>query len=412
MKTSSGLAQWTDQDRQRDSRPSVRRLTETQSASSAHAGDAGDSRCRYCAGAWHRPLHDGTLSRYEREKRGIPSSSLYRAFAIAVFLLGLGEAAHAQPVSAVASDFRNTDQVQYREDALAATATMFGQPQGNTSALTHLGNLTVMLSEAFSYGAETNLGQGYSTPSLDFGPDADISWTRKLQSIPIQLIARLNLNEDTYAGSKFDANDQRTVYARLVAKYYDPSDDQAWQPYIDLKNTEIFAPNVNDGNGTENNLAIGVEKDFNFDGSLDRLATAAHSSRDAVWTVSLKVYAQRRFDSWGVRSVALIAKPELDYLATDNLVFALEVKTTKRWFDGATIGNAMVLRQDVSVDPQLTISYNPPDWLFGGDRSLTRILGVPSIAFQAEFEHVSSNIAKNSANEWSIAPALSATWRF
>jgi hypothetical protein len=245
--------------------------------------------------------------------------------------------------------------------------------------------------------------------AFEGNPEIELNWRQNLTSLPLQFSFRLGADADRYANLPEAAEDQ--TFLSLKASYHNADDDQKWAPFISYKATLLFGATFNPWTETRNDLALGIDKSINLNGSFRQLPASGRSRVDARWVLGMSIYIQRRLRSPGPDSIALYAVPSATFLPTKEWSVSMFVNLRSRWFDRISSGATMISRRDFEIHPLLTIAYDPTDLLSGRMR-LQHFSGGPLIALQVGFERRSSNVANRSWNQWTIGPVLTAAWRF
>jgi hypothetical protein len=266
-------------------------------------------------------------------------------------------------------------------------------------------SFTFRLNAPLYYNSNANEIPSRAPAALDGNPQIELGWRRHLTPLPLQLSIRLGADADRYATVPEAQEDQ--TYGSLKAAYYDPSNDQAWAPFVSYKNTLIFGTTFDPWTETRNDFALGIDKSFSFDRGFHQLPASGRSRVDAVWILGMSTYFQRRLRAPVPDSVALYVAPSVMFVPTKEWSVSVFVNARERWFDSIPSGATTISRQDFEINPIVTIAYD----LSGGEAQ-ARFWGTPQIALQIGFERRSSNLANKSWNQWTVGPVLTASWRF
>jgi len=250
------------------------------------------------------------------------------------------------------------------------------------------------------YNSNAQEVQSGGSAALEGDPELELGWTRGLTSLPVKLSVRLRADADRYAGVP-QGNEEETS-ATVKLQHYDAKDDQAPAPFVSYKGTLLFAATFSPWTQTKNDFAIGLAKLFTFDGDLHALPASGRSSADAVWSLTLSASVQRRLRTPGADSIALVGLAAVSYAPIDTLDVSLGVDIKQRWFDSTVIRSATTARRDFSLEPLLTIVWDPSAILAGS----------PLIGLEIDFERQSSSLPNKSYSQWAVGPLLTAGWKF
>jgi hypothetical protein len=268
---------------------------------------------------------------------------------------------------------------------------------------------TFRLNLPLYYNSNANEVPSPAPAALEGNPQIELGWRRNLTSLPLQLSIRLGANADRYTAVPV-AQEEDQTYGSLKAVYYDADNDQAWAPFVSYKNMLVFSATFDPWTETRNDFALGIDKVFGFDRGFHQSPASARGRLDAVWVLGMTTYVQRRLRTPGPNSVALYVVPSVIFVPTREWSVSVFVNMLERWFDSIPSGAMTISRRDFEINPIVTIAYDPSAPLPG--KAESQFLGSPQIALQIGFERRLSNLANKSWNQWTVGPALTASWRF
>ena len=234
--------------------------------------------------------------------------------------------------------------------------------------------------------------------ALEGNPEIALGWSPNVTMLPFKPSVKLKASVDRYTTVPQINEDQASGSFKL--SYYDAGNDQAWSPYFFYKRESIYRATVSPWIATKNDFALGTDKLFNFDANFRLLPAAASSERDAMWTLGVTGYVQRRARTPPPDSLALYFVPSATYTASAEWVILLTIETSGRWFDRFL---TKIARRDFEVEPILTIAYDASTFLGRG---------APVIALQIDNDRHLINLPRKSYQQWSVGPVLSAKWKF
>src|SRR5580658_1588739 len=288
-----------------------------------------------------------------------------------------------------------SDQIQDQENAIDAAQDTDQAEQAVPPAPQEF-NFRVNVPLSYNSNAEEAPSGGPA--ALEADPEIELGWTRSLTSVPLKIAARLTADTDRYATVPQAGEDEASWSVK--ASYYDADNDQAWAPFVSYKGATIFDPTFSPWTETRNDLALGVDKVFNFDAEFNLLSPSQRSRAVAVWIFGVSAFVQRRLRTPGPDSTALYLAPSATYVLNQDWIVSLFMNTRERWFDTVESPTTTTSRRDFEMEPVFTIAYDP------------KLPGAPQIALQASFERRSSNLPDKSWNQWTVGPVLTASWRF
>jgi hypothetical protein len=237
--------------------------------------------------------------------------------------------------------------------------------------------------------------------SLDGSPVARLSWASQLFGTPLRLSGFASLEWERYP----NANDASVDYFRSSARlqYVNPGDDQAFSPFFSYVPRMDFQPTFGQNFATRQDLNLGFDKVFNFDGSFDRVPISADSSSQTVWSFGYSLTGQRRIRDVAPQSAALIFAPSASWVISKQWNASLSAPLTRRWFNGAS--------RDLTFEPVGVLEYVvPSSWLGGSHHSA--MLGNPAVDFLVLHERNWSTESSFEYGQWVAGVVLKAGWRF
>jgi hypothetical protein len=123
-----------------------------------------------------------------------------------------------------------------------------------------------------SRGARTTSSTRYSLVRL--------GWASQLFGSPIRLSGAASTETERFVNAPGAAIDYIRTSAR--AQYVNPEDDQDYSPFLSCLPRLDFDPTFANNFATRQDLALGLDKVFNFDGAFNRIPTLTNSSSEAV----------------------------------------------------------------------------------------------------------------------------------
>lgn len=239
------------------------------------------------------------------------------------------------------------------------------------------------------------------TAALEATPEARLGFSRRYPGVPMRLGAVADASTDRFGRVPRADTDQ--VFARLRAQFESGTNDQQAQPFLVWQPTFIDTHSDPRLRETRHDLAIGIDKQFNFGAGWRRVPPSPDSSGETVWSLGINASLQRRWRQPEPGSLALLVNPSITYVHAPWLSASLEVDITRRWFDRTGDSG----RRDWLVIPVLTVEFIPPAARNGGGW-----LGSPVLAFQAYFARQASSQPEDRFAQWGAGPVLRTSWRF
>jgi hypothetical protein len=237
--------------------------------------------------------------------------------------------------------------------------------------------------------------------SLDGSPVARLSWASQLFGTPLRISGAASLEWERYPS----ANDASVDYFRSSARlqYINLGDDQGFSPFFSYVPRMDFEPTFGENFATRQDLNLGFDKVFNFDGALNRVPVSADSSSQTVFSLGYSITGQRRIRNPAPQSDALIFAPSASWVISEQWNASLAAPITRRWFNGAS--------RDLTLEPVGVLEYIiPANWI-GGPHGAA-ILGNPSVDFLVFHERNWSTDSSFEYGQWLAGMVLKAGWRF
>jgi hypothetical protein len=264
--------------------------------------------------------------------------------------------------------------------------------------------LTFNIVAPLQYNSNASQANRNGQEALEANPDVRLSYATQLFDSNFRFTGQLR-----YDGEYFGppVGNRNVDFLRLNARvqYVNPNNDQAYSPYFAFAPRWSYEPFVATNIANRQDLNVGVQKRFNFDGNFVRVPEAGRTGSATTWSFGANVFFQQRFNSPLPNSQALIGALSASYSISDNWSASLAADLTRRWF-GEVRG---VTRQGFVVEPILTVEYRLPSELFGGNAAA---FGNPALDFQASGEQEYSNITRREFSAFYIGAAIKFGYRF
>lgn len=241
--------------------------------------------------------------------------------------------------------------------------------------------------------------------SFQGSPVARLGWASQLFGTPLRLSGAAGLEFERYPGANAASVDYFRSSARL--QYVPPADDQAFSPFFSYVPRMDFEPTLSGNFATRQDLNLGVDKVFHFDGSFHRVPASANSSGATVWSFGFSLSAQQRFRNPAPGSQALVFAPSASWVISEEWNASFSLPVTRRWFDALDGIN----ERDVTVDPVGVLEYIIPDNWLGGPGT-ARMFGNPAVDFLGFHERNWSTAAGFEYGQWLAGVVLKFGWRF
>jgi hypothetical protein len=191
------------------------------------------------------------------------------------------------------------------------------------------------------------------------------------------------------------------------AQYVNPENDQDYSPFLSYVPRLDFDPTFANNFATRQDLALGIDKVFNFDGDFNRVPFSGSSSAATVWSFGFAAGVQRRFRNPAPQSYALFGGPSASYVISEQWNVSVSMPITGRWFD-TTDG---INQRNLTIEPAGVVEYViPSTWLGGADSA--RLLGNPAIDFFAMTERNWSNLSAAAYTQYRAGIFFKTGWRF
>ena len=308
-----------------------------------------------------------------------------------------------------------------RTDAMFGTPDRYGTtPQDNIFATTpgleqqaRRSQFTINGLLPMFYNSNADLARVNGPPgtnSAEFSPILGASWSTPVFDLPVRFTANVRAEVDRFtqawqpsvAPAQFD---KIALSGRL--QYIDPTNDQNFSPYFAYAPRFDFDPFFREKFATRQDLNLGVNKTYNFNGAFQRVAFSPNTLDDTVWSLGVTTFAQRRFRDPEPSSWAFYLIPSVTYVINAQWNVSLGAELMFRTFDpylGFT-------ENEWFLEPIATLEFILPSAWFGSDRNAT-LFGRPAIDLQMAYERNWSNIEAFSFGVWHVGAALKLGWRF
>ena len=241
--------------------------------------------------------------------------------------------------------------------------------------------------------------------AFEGSPLVRLGWASQLFDTPIRLSGAASFETERFVNGPDAAIDYIRPSAR--AQYINLQDDQAFSPYLSYVPRLDFDPTFANNFATRQDLNLGIDKVFNFDGAFNRVPAAPSSSSATVWSFGFNVGAQRRFRDPSPQSYAFFFIPSASYVISDQWNASFSMAITRRWFEEFE----GLSQRNLTWEPTGVAEYViPAEWLGGEDA--TRWRGTPAIDFVAGLERNWSNISGREYSQWRVGLVFKTGWRF
>jgi hypothetical protein len=234
----------------------------------------------------------------------------------------------------------------------------------------------------------------------------NLSWAAPLFDLPMQLSANVAVENDRFIESR--GADLDKIGGSLRLQYVDPNNDQAFSPYVAYAARFDFLPTFSEEVETRQDVNLGFNKRFNFDGNLQSVPFASNTAEASVWSFGLTIFGQRRFRDPTPSSSALFFIRSVSYVISEQWNANLAVEVIGRWFDSNEAGFS---RRDLEAQPIATLEYVIPSALFGAPET-ANFFGRPALDFQTSFDRNWSNLSIRNYNQWTASAVIKTGWRF
>jgi hypothetical protein len=311
----------------------------------------------------------------------------------------------------------HTDGADARIDAMFGTPERYGiVPQDNVFATTpgleqqaraQRFTFNILVPIGFnSNPEELSTAFGGGTNTAEFMPVFGLSFSTPLFDLPFRLTSSVRAEIERF--TQVPTIDFDKVVANVRIQYIDPSNDQAYSPYIAYGPRWDFTPFYANWLQTRQDLNVGVNKTFNYDASFRRVAFSGNTLADTVWSFGVTTFVQRRFNNPVPSSWAFFVIPSATYVISDQWNVSVGLDFLRRGFDSFQGGFS---EEDWFLQPIGTLEYVLPSAWFGSDRAAA-LLGRPALDFQVAYERNWSNVPAFDYSAWYVGVALKVGWRF
>jgi len=120
---------------------------------------------------------------------------------------------------------------------------------------------------------ELNTAFGGGTNTAEFSPIVGLSFSSPLFDLPFRVTANVRAEVDRFTQAPSVDFDKVGGNARI--QYIDPTNDQAYSPYVVYAPRWDFTPFYQSWFETRQDLSFGVNKTFNYDANFDGLPSPA-----------------------------------------------------------------------------------------------------------------------------------------
>jgi hypothetical protein len=255
------------------------------------------------------------------------------------------------------------------------------------------------------YNSNAQFLSSGGSQTLEGSPLVRLGWASQLFDTPIRISGAASMETERFVNAPGAAIDYIRTSAR--AQYLNPEDDQDYSPFLSYVPRLDFDPTFANNFATRQDLALGLNKVFNFDGAFNRIPTSSNSSSEAVWSFGFGVGGQRRFRDPPPQSYAFFFSPSASYVISEEWNASFSVPITRRWFDMFND----VSQRNLTLEPTGVLEYVIPNgWLRGANAA--RMLGNPAIDFVAGVERNWSNLSPATYTQWRVGVVLKTGWRF
>jgi len=244
-----------------------------------------------------------------------------------------------------------------------------------------------------------------ATNSAEFSPIIGLGWSTPVFDLPLRFTVGVRAETDRFTQTPGMNFDKIGLTGRL--QYVDPTNDQAYSPYLVYAPRFDFDPFFQERFTTRQDLNLGFNKVFNYDGNFRRVAFSGDTLADTIWSFGVTAFAQRRFRDPEPSSWAFYLIPSLTYLISEQWNFSLGAEFLHRVFDQYQ----SFTEAEWFIEPIATLEFVLPAIWFGSSRNAT-LFGRPAIDFQVAYEQNWSNIPTLSYSTWHVGAALKLGWRF
>jgi len=255
------------------------------------------------------------------------------------------------------------------------------------------------------YNSNAQFLSSGGSKTLEGSPLVRLGWASQLFNTPIRVSGAASLETERFFNAPGAAIDYIRTSAR--AQYINPENDQDYSPFLSYVPRLDFDPTFANNFATRQDLTLGIDKVFNFDGDFNRVGFTGSSSAATVWSFGFSAGGQRRFRSPVPQSYALFGNPSASYVITEQWNASVSMPITGRWFD-TTDG---INQRNLTIEPAAVVEYVIPSaWLGEGDTA--RLLGSPAIDFFAMTERNWSSLSGAAYTQYRAGIFFKTGWRF
>jgi hypothetical protein len=129
--------------------------------------------------------------------------------------------------------------------------------------------LNILTPALFNSNAQAASAGGAKT--LEFNPSVRLGWAGELPGLPIRVSGEASLETDRYLNA--GGADANYIRPAARAQYVNPDDDQDYSPFASYASEFDFNSAFSRHTYTDQNLNLGIDKVFNFDGGFNRVPT-------------------------------------------------------------------------------------------------------------------------------------------
>src|SRR5271157_3612327 len=181
------------------------------------------------------------------------------------------------------------------------------------------------------YNSNAQFLSSGGSKTLEGSPLVRLGWASQLFDTPIRVSGAASLETERFTNAPGAAIDYIRTSAR--AQYINPDNDQDYSPFLSYVPRLDFDPTVANNFATRQDLNLGIDKVFNFDGDFNRVPASSNSSAETVWSFGFSAGGQRRFRDPAPQSYALFSNPSAAYVISEQWNASFSMPTTGRWFD-------------------------------------------------------------------------------
>jgi hypothetical protein len=251
---------------------------------------------------------------------------------------------------------------------------------------------------------------------LELGSGSDASWGtfpvgNLSAAAPVgDLPFRVSVNARSEFKRFFDQPDadiDRLTFSGRI-QYVDPTNDQAFSPYLAIAPRFSYLPTFSDQTEARQDFNLGFNKSWHFDRSFRLVPVGPDTAAETVWSFGLTAFAQKRLRQPQLSSDALVMIPSVSWAISKDWNASFAVELLGRRYEPNRFGEAS---RDWEALPIVTVEYVIPASLFGSD-SLANLLGRPAIDLQGSHLKVWSTVPGVSFGQWEASATLKVGWRF